>query len=376
MFKRFFPAMSQMFLAAFTLAALVVITPTLASAQTIIRPGDKIQVTVFNHESLSTQVTVSSGGDVPLPLIRDREVNVGGLTQAQAAGRIEAAFSRYLRRPTVQVQILQQAQSIFFTGSVTGTQPYLPGETLASAISSFSHENAPDGGGILNAGAADLRSVRIQRDGKTLPAVDLEALARSGDAGPLLEPGDLILLATKPIRVDIRGDIKTPGTTYLSSGDTLAQAVAQAGGFSPTASLDAIVLRRNGVDRIVSSAGSEFTSPAHDGDVVTLPPAPHVSVIGIVEKPGETVLQTNATLINALYQAGGPGGYADLAHVKVIRAGQGQTYNLSHMARGDTSQNVPLRDGDVVFVPKGHGMNLGGFFEALGAMSAIKVLVH
>lgn len=374
MFKRFLPAMSQLFLAVIIAVASVVITMNLASAETIIRPGDKIQVTVFNHESLSTQVTVSSGGDVPLPLIRDREVSIGGLTQAQAAGRIEEAYSRYLRRPAVQVQVLQQAQSIFFTGSVTGTQPYQPGETLASAIGSFSRGNAPDGAGILNAGAADLRSVRIQRDGKTLPEVDLEQLARSGDAGPLLEPGDLILLATKPIRVDIRGDIKTPGTMYLSSGDTLAQAVTQAGGFSPTASLDGIVLRRNGVDRIVSSAGSEFTLPAHDGDIVTLPPAPHVSVIGSVEKPGDTVLQSNATLINALYQAGGPGGYADLSHVKVIRTGQAQTYNLSHLTRGDTSQNVPLRDGDVVFVPKGHGINLSGFFDALGAMSALKVL--
>jgi hypothetical protein len=42
------------------------------------------------------------------------------------------------------------------------------------------------------------------------------------------------------------------------------------------------------------------------------------------------------------------------------------------MTRGDTSQNAPLRDGDVVFVPKGHGVNFSGFFDALGAMSALK----
>jgi len=357
------------------LTGLVVVTTALASAEIVIHPGDKIQVTVFNHEALSTQASVTSEGDVPLPLIREREVCVGGLTQEQAASRIEAALSFYLRRPTVQVQVLQQSQSIFFTGSVTGTQPYQAGETLASAVGSFGHGNASDGGGMVNTGSIDLRSVRIQRDGKTLPPIDLEALARSGDAGPLLEPGDLILLATKPIRVDIRGDIKTPGTMYLSSGDTLAQAVAQAGGFLPTTSLDDIVLRRNGADQIVSSGGSEFTAPAHDGDILILRPAPHVSVIGMVEKPGDTVLQTNATLISALYQAGGPGGFADLAHVKVISAGQTQTYNLSHMLRGDTSHNVPLRDGDVVMVPKGHGVSLSGLFDALGAAGSVMLLV-
>jgi polysaccharide biosynthesis/export protein len=374
MTKRFISTMSQSIFAVIALTFLVVITTGAASADVFIHPGDKVQVTVFNHESLSTQATVSSGGDVSLPLVRDGEVRIGGLTEQQAAARIEAAFSRYLRRPTVQIQVLQQSQSIFFTGSVTGTQPYQPGETLASAVGSFSHGSASDGSGVLNAGAVDLRSVRIQRDGKTLPAIDLEALARSGDAGPLLEPGDLILLATKPIRVDIRGNVKTPGTVYLSQGDTLSQAVAQAGGFLPTTSLDDIALRRNGTDQIVSSAGNEFTGPARDGDVLTLRPAPHVSVIGTVEKPGDTVLQTNATLISALYQAGGPGGYADLAHVKVISAGQTQTYNLSHMLRGDTSHNVPLRDGDVVMVPKGHGVNLNGLFDALGAAASLMFL--
>jgi protein involved in polysaccharide export with SLBB domain len=315
-----------------------------------------------------------SGGDIPLPVAG--AVPVEGLTEAQAAARIQTALLPYLRLPTVDVQIVQQSQSIFFTGSMIGVQPYQPGETLGTAIGAFGQKTADaQGNSLINAGAIDLRNVRIQRDGKALPAVNLETLARTGDSGPRLEPGDLVLLAAKPVRVDIRGDLKNPGAVYLYPDDTLAQAVAEAGGYSSTTSLNAIVLHRNGVDQTVSSAGSVFTAPAHDGDVLTLQPAPHVSVLGMVQKPGDTTLQNSSTLLSAVYAAGGPSDHADLAHIKVVHGDQTQTYSVSRLLRGDLTQNAPVHDGDIVFIPQGHRIDPGAVFGTIAGMASLKFLL-
>ncbi len=350
--------------------------PTATLASTTIHAGDKLQLTVFNHPDLSSELTVTSGGDVRIPVAGD--VTVEGLSQTAATDRVRQALAGYLLHPSIDIRVISQGQSIFFTGSLVGSVPYTAGETLGSAVAAFrGTADAAQNNAIARATSVsniDLRSVRLERNATASDPIDLEALERSGDSGPRLEPGDVVLLKTKPVRVDVRGNLANPAVIYVYPGDTLAQAVAQAGPLSASTSLTSIRLHRDGVDSIVSSAGSEFTSAAHDGDVITLQPAPRVSVLGMVEKAGDTTLQTNPTLLNALYEAGGPNRYADLSHIQVSRAGVTHEYNVSRLAHGDRSQNPEIRDGDVVFVPEGHKIDIDLFLGALNAMGSIKYL--
>jgi polysaccharide biosynthesis/export protein len=375
--RRRFPAL----LLVLALAVAMFSHPASAVAQTPIRPGDKLQITVFNHADLSQQVVVTANGDAPVPLAGG--VSVEGVNEAVAAKRIAAALTPYLRRPTVEVRILQQGQSIFFTGLMVGVQPYRPGETLGSAVAAFTTgqsetgapENAIVSQGAARATAVDFRRVRIERGAIASEVINLEALARQGDSGPRLQPGDIVLLAAKPIRVDVRGDVRTPATVYLYPGEPLTQAVNEAGGFRPTTSLAGIALHRDGKDRLVSAAGAEFVAEAHDGDIVTLRPAPHVSVLGSVEKPGDTTLQVGSTLLSALYEAGGPNRYADLKHIKVLHGGTQTIHDVQQLTHGDLSQDVTINDGDVVYVPEGHKIEPNGFFNAIGALASLKFLL-
>jgi polysaccharide export outer membrane protein len=357
------------------LSALVALaTQTAAPAATMIHPGDKVAVTVFNHPDLSTEAVVTGQGDLRLPVAGN--VTVDGLTEQAAADRIASALGSFLYHPSVDVRVELQSQSIFFTGSLVGVQPYTPGETLGSAIGLFRQTVGVQSGGnaatSANLNSLDLRSVRIERGKQILPAVDLDALGRAGDSGPRLEPGDVVLLRAKPIRVDVRGNLSMPTAVYVYPGDTLAQAVAEVGPLSSGTSIAAIGLRRDGTDSVVSSAGTEFTSPAHDGDVVTLQPAPHVTVLGMVEHAGDTTLQTRPTLLNALYQAGGPNRYADLANVRITHAGTTHTVDVSKLTHGDLSENPPVQDGDVVFVPEGHKIDFSLFTAALTALTSFR----
>jgi polysaccharide export outer membrane protein len=344
-----------------------------ALAETPIRAGDHLSVVVYNHPDLSSAVVVTSDGDLSLPVVG--EIHVEGLGSAAAAERIRVALARVMRSPSVVVRVTGQGQSLFFTGAVVGTLPFTPGESLVSAIGDFLAKSGPSpaaaGAGPGPSSMIDLRSVGVKRGQNDLGTFDIETLGRSGHPGPTLEPGDLVTLVDKPVRVDVRGDVKSPGPVYLYRGETLAQAVDQAGAFSATTSLSQIVLHRDGTDRTVSSAGAEFTGPAMDGDVLTLRPAPHVDVYGMVTTPGEIVLKNDRSLLSALYAAGGPTHYADLRHVEVVSNGAVRYVDVAALTHGDLHVNASLADGDVVFVPEGHKIDLLPVLETFGAIRSL-----
>jgi protein involved in polysaccharide export with SLBB domain len=355
------------------LAAAIISAPLAASASATIHSGDHIHVRVYNHEDLSADVITNSDGSVGLPLAGN--VQLTGLTESAAANRIETALHPFLRRPAVNVRITQQAQMLFLTGAYNGVAPFSPGESLGSAIGNLTQRPADNSNvNVFNTSSVDMRNVRILRNAVLLPQIfNLEQLSRSGQSGPTLEPGDTIELSTKPIKIDVRGTLRNPGPVYLYAGDTLAQAVSQAGGYGEITSVSRIVLNRNGTSAIVSSGSPVMAGSAQDGDVLVLQPAVHIDVLGVVQHPGVLVLQSGNSLYAALYQAGGPAAHADLAHVKVVHDGETTNHDLSKIVRGDVSANMQLLDDDTIVVPKGRGIDGA---TATGAASFLATLKY
>lgn len=95
-----------------------------------------------------------------------------------------------------------------------------------------------------------------------------------------------------------------------------------------------------------------------------------VYILGEIQKPGlytteigpisgsENVVSTNAnlTVVSAIQKAGGIKPTADVRNIRVTRLGGNKQYlvNLWQLiVEGDTSQDIPIMSGDVVFVPKG-----------------------
>lgn len=75
-------------------------------------------------------------------------------------------------------------------------------------------------------------------------------------------------------------------------------------------------------------------------------------VLGQVGKPGTFAVDGDTTLLEALTLAGGTTPVADLDGATVVRKGELLPINLADlMRRGDTTRNVFMRAGDVVFVP-------------------------
>ena len=347
--------MTRSFLVSLLLWSIVAVVPAPSHAMTTLHAGDKIAVSIYNHPELLTQTTVDAGGAVTVPLAGP--VVVQGLDPHAAAARIARALAPYVRDVAVDVQIQSQGTSVYVVGGPGGVVTYAGSETLSSAL------------GQLTIGpGVDLHRVSVERDGKVLGVYDASALSDNGNAGPALIPGDTIVFANKPVAVDVRGEVKTPGVTHVNEGATLDDAIAQAGGFTTNAGYGQVRLERDGTNTIVALGGAEAPPVAQSGDTLVVPPAEHISVVGLVAQPGELVLHTRPTLLSAIYYAGGPTKFANLRAVSVMSGGTKKTYDVTTLTHGDVSQNPSLADGDVVFVPQNHAIDMQPIWQALAGL--------
>ena len=78
-----------------------------------------------------------------------------------------------------------------------------------------------------------------------------------------------------------------------------------------------------------------------------------VQVSGAAVRPGAYMLAGTATVLNALYQAGGPNKSGSFRKISLVRDGQPKrTVDLyDFLMSGSKSQDSQLRDGDLIFIP-------------------------
>jgi polysaccharide export outer membrane protein len=355
--------------------------PTLAA----IHPGDSLYITVWNHPELSKSVVVDASGGVRVPL--SGLVMVGGLSETDAGKKLADALRSSIAYPAVSVETVTQGKSIFISGGPGGVLTYEPGESLSAALAVVM--NAPGAAAAsqsLNAAGEnltrlddssseirseiDLHRVKVQRDNALLGEYDTVAFGVTGETGPVLQPGDTIIFSYKPVPVRVLGAVGHPGVTYLGTDQPISEAVTQAGGLLPTSSSNHILLQRDGQARSLALGDPAFSAPAQPGDVITVPVAPRVNVVGTVVTPGVVSLKTDSTLLSAMYTAGGPTKQANLKDVQVIHGNTKTSYDVTALTHGDMSQNPVLADGDTVVVPQGHYVDWTGFFGILGGVAA------
>lgn len=342
-----------------------------------LHPGDTVAITVYNHPDLSAQVAVDGSGYISLPLAGS--IDARNAEPEELARRVRTALLRYIPKVAVGVQIVSRNQAIFVSGGPGGVLPYTPGETLTGALAQL---QSPQGSvpnttsttpanlathDLLH-GRVDLHRVTILRDERVLGPFDMPVLEANGGSGPALLAGDTVRLMDKTIRVDVRGEVREPGVAYLDADEPLSDAVLQVGGYLPTSASSNFLLQRGDRQQYVTAGGPELSEPAQTGDVLTIPRAPHIGVLGAVLHPGDVVLTGDTSLLSALYDAGGPLKYANISRILVSHAGVQSSYDITALTHGAVQNNPSLEDGDTVFVPEGHKIDFGMVWQALAAM--------
>lgn len=111
--------------------------------------------------------------------------------------------------------------------------------------------------------------------------------------------------------------------------------------------------------------------------------AVQVYVVGHAARPGTYTLSAMSTLLNALFTSGGPDASGSMRNIQVKRGSETVTtfdiYDI--LVKGDKSRDVPLQDGDVIYIPEvgplvalTGNVKKPGIFELKGASSLADVL--
>lgn len=179
-----------------------------------------------------------------------------------------------------------------------------------------------------------------------------------------------ILVAVKEYaakKVYLLGEVKNPGVYPLLEPTTTLQLISMAGGFNPTALLEASYIIRSGKVYPVNLQDVLFNGEVkqnfylEDGDIIFIPGVNfmRVFVLGSVKNPGEVPMtKRDMTVLEALSYTGGIeiGGLED--DVKIIRGWPNNpemfSVNVEEILKGNLSTNTSaiLKPGDIVYVPK------------------------
>lgn len=159
----------------------------------VIGPGDGLQVFVWGHDDLSTNVQVRPDGEISTPLVEDMQA--AGRTPTELARAIEEALSEYVRSPTVTI-IVQQfvgeyAQQIRVVGQAAQPQAlsYRNGMTLLDVMIQV--------GGLSEFAAGNKAKIVRRQDGQEqVIRVRINDLLNKGDMeqNVRMMPGDVLVI--------------------------------------------------------------------------------------------------------------------------------------------------------------------------------------
>jgi polysaccharide export outer membrane protein len=257
----------------------------------VIGSGDLLDIEVFDVPELSREIRVNQSGYIALPLVPTK-IRADGLTAFQLQDKLAELLqvNGLVSSPQVTVNVKEQhSQPITVIGAVKSPMVF-----------------------------EAVRSTTL-----------LEVLSSAGGIAP--DAGNVVLVTRSESEVPMPGDDATSG-----------------GGAAPMPTQTFTI----NLDDLLNTGDSRFNIPLQGGDVVSVPRAGIIYVVGAVTRPGGFVMASDhqeVTTLKALSMAGGMTSTAKSRHAVIIRtnAVTGQKDQLPV----DLKNVVDLKGPDVALLP-------------------------
>ncbi len=282
-----------------------------------IGPDDLLNIAVFEAPEMNSTVRVSVSGDISLQLLG--AVHAAGLTPRELESLLQTQLRRtYMKDPHVGV-FIQELQS---------------------------HP-------VSVVGAVKMPGVFQIRGNKTVIEVLSMAQGLADDAG------DTVLIMHGGGQADWRDvDSEDAAPDRAALAPYLNEAIANSTGSHSDAQENNNGIVEINLKKLLESADSTLNMTVRPGDVVKVPRAGIVYVVGEVNKPGGFVLQNNETIsvLQALALAQGTTHTSAISHARIIRTDPltGRRteipMNLGKIVSGKRPDAL-LQPKDIVFVP-------------------------
>jgi Periplasmic protein involved in polysaccharide export len=341
-----------------------------------IGPGDRLVLVLTGDVEQAYNLDVTREGFVVIPQVG--QIWVNNLTLAELENVLYSRLGRVysgVRRgagATTHFSISParlRSNQIYVVGDVT-----LPGSfrvsSAGTALTALYAAHGPTENGSM-------RQIEIRRGAGKVDVLDVYDYLLNGNAAHdvRLENGDRVFVPVHGPRVRIVGEVARPATYEIKSGETLADALRFAGGFTATAARRRVQIERilppsergtAGRDRVVEEISSDAfvtgTGPAYPlqpGDVIRVFPVAtrvrnRITVRGDVWAPGAQGITPGMKLSDALRLAGGLKPDAYLGEVQVTRLRPDSTRVQLRATLRDTTGAVindfPIQEDDDIRV--------------------------
>ncbi|MDA9282295.1 SLBB domain-containing protein [Pseudomonadales bacterium] len=260
----------------------------LAPSGYLLGPGDELTIQVFGKDPIETLVQVDRGGQITVPKIGS--ISLAGLTFEEAKRVIAQRVNTRVIGSEVVTSLGSLRQiSIFLAGEVNA-----PGNYNVSALTSTSQAL------YLSDGLTDIgsfRDIQVRRANQVVARFDLYDLLLRGkrDNDITLQSGDTVFVPVARGIISIDGAVKRPARYDLNVGETFAEAVAMAGGFTATAYQQLSTIRRfdtkKGFPSILTITDPKSDVVLQDGDFLianegTTQLANAIELKGALVRPG------------------------------------------------------------------------------------------
>ena len=347
----------------------------------VVGPNDQLIIQIYGVSQENYSLTVSPEGKINIPNIG--LIHVGGFT-------IDAVTSRLKQELSKRFSGLRGSQPNTFLsvtiGNIRTIKVNIVGElknpgtyTLPSFASVFNALYAA--GGPTTRGT--FRNVQVYRSGKLVSEVDIyQFLTRGQETGNLmLEDNDVILVRPIENRVELVGEVRVPGLFEVKRGESLADVLYYAGGFTQDAYEQLISVRRNTETqkKVETVLSGNFTSfQPEDGDVfligkITDLYSNRVQISGAVIRQGEFELNEGMTIKDLIEKAGGLRGDAFMERATLYRTApdftlQAQSINVGEALEGGAA-NLPLQNEDIINIPSRYDVREEYYIEISGEVN-------
>jgi len=313
--------------------------------------GDLLSIVVFDVPELTRDVRVSRAGTIALPLVPAR-LHIAGLTEMQARQAIADVLEAngLVSHPQVEVTAKERrSRPITVVGAVGHPMVY-QAESDVTLL-----EVLANAGGIAN-DAGDTIIVTRQRSALFIPIANPEPNVESapGTASSASEATSAVTATDDKERALTASPPAFPSATQMEQTPSgAADSTTQTQNPAPSSNIISINL-----NELLEKGDVQNNIPLQPGDVVTVPHAGIVYVLGAVNRPGGYVLandRTPMTTLKILALAGGQNRYAKLDHAVLVRkdnqgkqtATEVDLKKIIHLEEED----LPLRASDILYIP-------------------------
>jgi polysaccharide export outer membrane protein len=269
----------------------------------ILGNGDQVSVRVFGADDMPERPTeVGPDGNISLPMVG--KVHVSGVSVRDAEDDLTKRYKKYFKEPEITVTVTDyRSQPVTVVGAV----------------------NAP--------GVVQLRG----------PTRLMRVLSQAGGLKP--EAGDKVLITR---RLPDQGTATTPPPTATATTGL------------PTESNSSFYLKEIDLLKIIDGTDPSANMIVEANDLITVPRAKMVYVIGDVGRPGGYVLDGHSsklTVLQAVALAGGVNKSAAYGSTRILRPSTGgdaprpETQIDLKKIMSSKAPDIPLHADDILYVP-------------------------